>query len=120
MNPDTEVIYFGSTNEWRDWLAKNGETQTELWVGLYKKDSGKTGITYLEAVEEGLCFGWIDGLTKRVDEASYKIRFTPRKPKSNWSATNIKRVDALIKNGKMTPVGLKHIEVAKSHGRWTV
>lgn len=118
MNPNAELIYFDSPSDWRDWLEKHGANETELWVGIYKKDSGKSGITYEEAVNEALCFGWIDGLTKRVDDISYKIRFTPRKPKGNWSTSNIKRVEALIKSGKMTPAGLKHIDAAKSDGRW--
>lgn len=118
MNPNAELIYFDSPADWRAWLAEHGTNETELWVGLYKKGSGKTGIAYEEAVDEALCYGWIDGLTKRIDEASYKIRFTPRKSKGNWSAPNIKRVELLIKSGKMTPAGLKHIDAAKSDGRW--
>lgn len=115
-----EATYFGSVKDWRKWLTKNHESCTEIWVGLYKKGSGKTGITYDEAVEQALCFGWIDGLTKGVDEKSYKIRFTPRRPKSNWSTSNINRVELLIKNNQMTPAGLKHIESAKSDGRWKI
>lgn len=118
MNPNAELIYFDSASDWRTWLAEHGTNVTELWLGLYKKDSDKTGVTYEEAVNEALCYGWIDGLTKRVDEASYKIRFTPRKPKGNWSASNIKRVETLTKSGKMTPAGLEHVESAKSDGRW--
>lgn len=115
---DFPAVYFDTRDEWRAWLDENGENFTDLWVGFYKKDSGKTGMSYEESVEEALCFGWIDGLTKRVDEASYKVRFTPRKSKSNWSAPNIKRVEMLIKSGKMTEQGLKHIEAAKADGRW--
>lgn len=118
MNADAELIYFDSPAKWRAWLARHGKEQTEVWVGLYKKDSAKTGITYDEALDEALCYGWIDGLTKRVDEDSYKIRFTPRKSRSNWSARNVGRVEALLKSGKMTSAGLSHIEAAKSDGRW--
>lgn len=118
MNTDTPATYFTTPDKWRAWLAKHGEHETEIWIGLYKKDSGKTGITYDEALEEALCFGWIDGLTKRVDELSYKLRFTPRKSRSNWSTPNIQRVEILIKNGKMTPAGLKQIDAAKASGRW--
>jgi len=115
---EAELIYFASPDEWRTWLSKHGQEQTEVWVGLYKKDSGKTGISYLEALEEALCFGWIDGLTKRVDEASYKIRFTPRRARSNWSVPNVKHVEALIKDGRMTPLGMVPIKAAKADGRW--
>jgi uncharacterized protein YdeI (YjbR/CyaY-like superfamily) len=114
-----EVLYFNSSKDWRTWLQAHGETETEVWLGFYKKASQKTGIAYDAAVEQALCFGWIDGLTKRVDDDSYKIRFTPRKPKGNWAASNIQRVAALIKSGEMTPAGLKHVEAAKADGRWT-
>jgi uncharacterized protein YdeI (YjbR/CyaY-like superfamily) len=80
---------------------------TELWVGFYKKDSGKPSITWAESVDEALCFGWIDGIRKRVDESSYKIRFTPRRRRSIWSAINIKRVQELTKEKRMQPAGLK-------------
>lgn len=119
MKKDLVTVYFASPVEWRAWLDEHGESQTEVWVGLYKKDSGKVGISYDQSVVEALCYGWIDGLARRVDDASYEIRFTPRKPRSNWSASNIKRVESLIKQGKMTPAGLKHIEAAKLDGRWS-
>ena len=77
------IKYFKSAAEFRRWLKVNHARVGELWVGLFKKDSGKGGLTYAEAVDEALCFGWIDGLKKRVDELSYTHRFTPRKPKSN-------------------------------------
>ena len=80
---------------------------TELWVGFYKKDSGKKSITWPQAVDEALCFGWIDGIRKSRDEVSYKIRFTPRKQRSIWSAVNIRRVAELSKQGVMQPAGLK-------------
>lgn len=118
MNPETETLYFTTPADWRAWLADHGANETEIWIGLYKKGSDKHGITYEEALLEALCYGWIDGLTKRVDEMSYKIRFSPRKLRSNWSAPNIKRVEMLIKSGKMTSTGLKHIEAAKADGRW--
>ena len=80
---------------------------SELWVGFFKKASGKGGLTYSDAVDEALCFGWIDGLKRRVDELSYTHRFTPRQPKSNWSRTNIQHVERLKQAGRMTPAGLK-------------
>ena len=99
--------YFKSASEFRRWLAVNHARLGEIWVGFLKKDSGKGGLTYAEAVDEALCFGWIDGLKKRVDELSYTHRFTPRKPKSNWSRINIQHVERLKKAGRMTPAGLE-------------
>jgi uncharacterized protein YdeI (YjbR/CyaY-like superfamily) len=102
-----KVKYFKSASEFRRWLEVNHARVSELWAGFFKKDSGKSGVTYAEAVDEALCFGWIDGLKKRVDELSYTHRFTPRKPKSNWSRTNVQHVERLEKAGRMTPAGLK-------------
>lgn len=91
--------------QWRSWLHKNGGSAPEIWLVYYKKDSGKTGISYEESVEEALCFGWIDGQIRRMDEARCVRRFTPRKPGSRWSASNIKRVRKLMKEGRMTAAG---------------
>ena len=101
------IKFFRSPSEWRNWLQKNHATVAELWVGFYKKDSGKPSITWPESVDEALCFGWIDGIRKRVDEISYKIRFTPRRRGSIWSTANIKRAQALKKEKRMRPAGLK-------------
>ena len=105
-----KVIHFKSAAEFRQWLEANHDRVAELWVGFYKKNSGRTGITYGEAVDEALCFGWIDGLKKRVDELSYTHRFSPRKPRSIWSLINIRRAKELKKLGRMTPAGLKAFE----------
>ena len=99
--------YFRSGAEFRKWLEKNHDKVDELWVGIYKKDSGKKGITYKEVVDQALCFGWIDGLVKSVDDASYMQRVTPRRSKSVWSAINIKRVKELTAEGLMHPAGTK-------------
>jgi uncharacterized protein YdeI (YjbR/CyaY-like superfamily) len=99
--------FFKSSAEFRSWLATNRTAASELWVGFYKKESGKGGITYSEALDEALCFGWIDGVRKSVDPASYTVRFSPRQPKSIWSAVNTRRVAALIKAGSMDPSGLE-------------
>jgi uncharacterized protein YdeI (YjbR/CyaY-like superfamily) len=99
--------FFKSATECRNWLERNHDKAPELWFGFYKKKSGKQGITYQEALDEALCFGWIDGLKKSVDEDSYTFRFTPRKPKSIWSLVNTKRAKELRKLGKMKPAGLK-------------
>ena len=95
MNPR----YFTSA-KFHQWLEKHHATAAELWVGFYKKSSGKPSITYPEALDEALCFGWIDGVRKTVDESRYTIRFTPRKPGSIWSSVNIKRATELIALGR--------------------
>lgn len=99
--------FFKTPSDWRKWLKHNHDKAEELWVGFYKKDSGKPSITWPESVDGALCFGWIDGLRKSIDEISYKIRFTPRRPKSIWSAINLKRVEELTKLGLMHESGLK-------------
>jgi uncharacterized protein YdeI (YjbR/CyaY-like superfamily) len=99
--------FFRTPADFRDWLEKNHATATELWVGFYKKHSGKPSITWPESVDQALCFGWIDGIRKRVDEISYKIRFTPRQRGSIWSAINVKRAEQLLKQEQMRPIGLK-------------
>ena len=100
-------LFFASPSELRNWFEKYHETTQELWVGFYKTSSGKPSVTWPEAVDQALCFGWIDGVRKGIDDLSYIIRFTPRKPHSNWSSVNIKRVGELIKLGLMQPAGLK-------------
>jgi uncharacterized protein YdeI (YjbR/CyaY-like superfamily) len=107
-------LFFASPEKFRGWLKKHHRDTRELWVGFHKKGSGRPSITWPEAVDQALCFGWIDGLRKSVDEASYTIRFTPRRPSSTWSAINIKRVRALTKSGHMQPVGLKAFQQLKS------
>jgi len=98
--------FFQSPSAWREWLEKHHADTPELWVGLYKRDSGRPSLTWPEAVDGALCFGWIDGVRKSVDSVSYMIRFTPRKPRSVWSAVNLKRAAALSAQGLMHPVGL--------------
>ncbi len=100
-------VFFPTPPKFRAWLEKYHENKQELWVGFYKKSSGKPSITWSESVDEALCFGWIDGLRKRVDDLSYTIRFTPRKPRSIWSAINIKRAQELRTAGKMSAAGLQ-------------
>jgi uncharacterized protein YdeI (YjbR/CyaY-like superfamily) len=105
--------FFKTQKDFRKWLAKNHDKQTELWVGFYKKSTEKPSIDWHQSVDEALCFGWIDGIRKSIDEESYKIRFTPRKPRSTWSAVNIKRVGELKKLGLMHPAGLKAFSIRK-------
>lgn len=111
-------FYPKSRAAWRTWLEQNAATAQNVWLVFYKKASGKPTIGYEEAVEEALCFGWIDSTVNKVDEESYVQFFSPRKPKSVWSKPNKERVERLIKNGLMTPTGLKKIEAAKSDGSW--
>lgn len=103
-------MYFASEDEFRAWLEANHNKQTELFVGLYKKISGRGGLTYPQGVDQALCFGWIDGISRSIDADSYTIRFTPRKAKSIWSAVNIKRVGELTALGLMRPPGIKAFE----------
>ena len=108
MVPETPKVKFFSTQSlFREWLAKNHARSVELWVGFHKKKSGKKSITYPEALDEALCFGWIDGVRKTVNESSYTIRFTPRKSKSIWSRVNTERAEELSKLGRMKPSGLQ-------------
>lgn len=111
MNP----TFFATPKLWRQWLQKNHTKTDELWVGFYKKDSGLPSITWPEAVDQALCFGWIDGLRKSIDERSYKIRFTPRRPRSIWSAVNLKRVPELVELGLMRAAGLKAYEARQAN-----
>jgi uncharacterized protein YdeI (YjbR/CyaY-like superfamily) len=99
--------FFRTPADFRTWLQKNHATATELRVGFYTKDSGKPSITWPESVDQALCFGWIDGIRKRVDEISYQIRFTPRRCGSIWSAINIKRAKELVRQKQMRPIGLR-------------
>jgi len=110
-----KITYFRSPADLRQWFAKHHAKEQELWVGYYKKGSGKPSITWPESVDEALCFGWIDGIRKSVDEERYTIRFTPRKRTSTWSAVNIKRAGELIDQGLMRPHGLKAFEARREN-----
>jgi uncharacterized protein YdeI (YjbR/CyaY-like superfamily) len=105
-NATAEPIYFSTPGEFRAWLHEHHATAREQWIGFYKKGSGRPSITWPESVDEALCYGWIDGLRRSIDDASYMIRFTPRKPGSNWSAVNIGRVAELTAQGRMQAAGL--------------
>lgn len=108
-------MHFDSAEAFRGWLAKNHGRAGELWIGFFKKSTKKQGATYAEALDEALCYGWIDGVRYSVDEMSYKIRFTPRKPKSIWSLVNVRHVQRLKKAGKMAEPGLKVYEAREQH-----
>ena len=103
--------FFATPDDFRRWLERNHDKASELLVGFYKKDSGRPSITWPESVDQALCFGWIDGVRKRIDDVSYTIRFTPRKRGSNWSAVNIRRVEELTKLELMQPAGLRAFEL---------
>jgi uncharacterized protein YdeI (YjbR/CyaY-like superfamily) len=105
-----DVWFFATPASWRRWLEKNHARAAEIWVGLHKKGSGTRSITRPEAVDEALCYGWIDGIRKSIDETRYKNRFTPRKKSSNWSHVNIARIAALTEEGRMHPAGLAAFE----------
>jgi len=107
--------FFKTPSAFRKWLAANHAESKELWVGFYKKNSGKPSIDWPESVNEALCFGWIDGIRKRIDDVSYMIRFTPRKAGSVWSAVNIRNVEKLVKENRMQPAGLKAFEARKEN-----
>jgi len=100
-------VYASDRRSWRAWLAKNHAIETEAWLVYYKKHTGKPSVGYLDSVREALCFGWIDGLKKRIDDETYTHRFTPRKPRSKWSPQNMRLARELIEAGLMTKAGLK-------------
>ena len=108
-----DAIFFESPAELRAWLEEHHATASEVWVGYYKKASGRRSLTWSQVVDEALCFGWIDGKAQRIDEHRYRQRLTPRRPKSNWSAVNIAKVAELRAQGRMTPAG----EIAFATGR---
>lgn len=109
-----ETVFAKDRDEWRRWLGKNFARCQEIWLVFYKKALGKQTVSYDHAVEEALCFGWVDGMKKKLDEECYAFRFTPRKAQSAWSKSNLERVERLIAEGKMMPAGL---EAYNSAGR---
>ena len=110
-----EPVFFATPAEFRAWLEANHATESELYVGFYKKAAGRPTMTWPEAVEQALCFGWIDGIRRTLDDISYTNRFTPRRPRSTWSAINIRTVERLIAEGQMYPAGLAAFEARKDH-----
>jgi uncharacterized protein YdeI (YjbR/CyaY-like superfamily) len=112
-------IYLRNRKEWREWLSKNHDKEEKgVWLVFYKKRTKKRTLEYNEAVEEALCFGWIDSIIKKIDEEKYVRKFTPRKPDSLWSELNKQRVEKIMKEGKMTEHGLVKIEAAKGSLLW--
>ncbi len=118
--PDTKnnlpILLFTTADEWRQWLSEVGDV-SGIWMRFYKKGRGES-ISYAEALDEALCYGWIDSQVAKYDDDSYLQKFTPRRPKSIWSKRNIGYVERLIAEGRMTPAGLREVEAAKADGRW--
>jgi uncharacterized protein YdeI (YjbR/CyaY-like superfamily) len=118
LKEDLLQIYFNDRSEWRLWLEKNHALSKGIWIIFYKKHSGKPSVPYEDAVQEALCFGWIDSTIKRLDKDRYLQKFTPRKDDSVWSESNKKRVEPLIDENIMTEAGLQKINMAKENGKW--
>jgi uncharacterized protein YdeI (YjbR/CyaY-like superfamily) len=118
MTKSSKRQFFRGREDWRAWLAENHATAQEIWLVIRKRHTSKAGLTYAAALEEALCFGWIDGILKRIDDEKHTIRFTPRRKNSIWSEQNKKRVAKLIQEGRMTEAGLARIEEAKANGQW--
>ncbi len=106
---EVNTIYAANREEWRAWLQVNHASEPDIWLIFYKKHTGKPSVTIEEAIEEGLCFGWVDSVMRSIDGERYMLRFTPRKPKSNWSEYNKHRAKKLIAEGRMTEAGLAKV-----------
>jgi len=111
-------MFFETSEQWENWLKQNHDTETELWLVYFKKQTDIQGISYEESVKSALCWGWIDGLIKKLDEDRYARKFTPRKENSVWSESNKKRVAELLKEDRIKSAGLKKIEAAQQNGNW--
>ena len=109
----SDPIYFGSPQEFYDWLDEHHETETEVYVGYWKKHTREPSLTWSEAVDQALCFGWIDGRVNKIDDERHMQRFTPRRPDSNWSNINVAKVERLIEEGRMRPAGLAAFALRK-------
>ncbi|PCE62900.1 YdeI/OmpD-associated family protein [Sediminicola luteus] len=115
---DTPTFYPKNRKAWRQWLAANHQTKSAIWVIYYKTGAQKPSLTWSEAVDEALCFGWIDSTKKTIDVERYMQYFTPRKPKSNWSKINKDKVAQLTTQGLMAPAGLESVRIAQENGAW--
>lgn len=118
ISTDRIPVFFKNSQEFHDWLLEFGTTKLEVWIGLYKKNSKKIGISYQDALDEALCFGWIDGLVNTLTAEAYMQRFTPRRSKSVWSKINTEHIARLEKEGRMMPQGIAAVLAAKNDGRW--
>lgn len=115
-----EALVFNNRDEWRAWLQNHHRTTKGVWLLHYKKEAKKSYLNHIEAVEEALCYGWIDSKLKKIDKERFILKYSPRKQKSVWSKINKDKAETLIRSGKMTRAGLKKIEEAKAHGLWDV
>jgi uncharacterized protein YdeI (YjbR/CyaY-like superfamily) len=115
-----EILYDMDRAKWRRWLEKNHEQTASVWLVLAKKGARRKGVSYEEAVQEALCFGWIDSSPNRLDDERFKIHMSPRKPNSTWARSNKERVRRLIEQGLMAPAGMEKIEAAKRNGSWDI
>ncbi len=116
--PDLATLQFKSAKEWETWLEHNHGTAPGVWIKLAKKGSGIPSVTYMEAVDVALCYGWIDSQSKSLDDRQYVQRFTPRRAKSPWSKINRAKAEEFIAQGKMRPAGMREVEAAQADGRW--
>jgi uncharacterized protein YdeI (YjbR/CyaY-like superfamily) len=116
--PEQPIIPFASRDAWEAWLEEHHTASDGLWLKFAKKGSGLETVTYVQAVEAALCYGWIDGQVRKFDEYYYLQRFTPRRPRSKWSKINRQKVTELIERGAMKPAGLREVERARADGRW--
>ncbi len=116
--PDYKATHPKNRKQWREWLEKNHQTSPGVWFTYFKKETGKPRVSYAEAVEEALCFGWIDSLPRKLDEERTMLKFTPRKPKSVWSQLNKTRIEKLINDKLMMPAGAASIAIAKQNDSW--
>jgi uncharacterized protein YdeI (YjbR/CyaY-like superfamily) len=115
-----KTLHFKTSADFRHWLEKHHTESSGIWLRIFKKDSQEQSLTYAEALDQALCYGWIDGQKKSFDTLSWLQKFTPRRPKSGWSKINTQHVERLIKTGTMTPAGMEAVEAAKADGRWEI
>ncbi len=118
IKADLKPLFMKSKSEWREWLERNHHKEQGVWLLFHKKHTGKPGLSYEDAVEEALCFGWIDSTLRRIDKEKHVIRFSPRRKRSVWSEINRRRVEKLMREGKMAAAGLAKVEEAKKSGKW--
>jgi uncharacterized protein YdeI (YjbR/CyaY-like superfamily) len=118
MPDELEIVLFSGPTELEDWLEENGGTSPGLWLKIAKKGAPEPSVTYAEALELALCFGWIDSQKRGLDETHFLQRFTPRRPRGRWSKINREKAEALLETGVMRPTGLAEVEAAKADGRW--
>ena len=116
--PELATLHFKSQKEWEAWLERNHATAPGVWMKLAKKGSGIASVTYMEAVDVALCYGWIDSQSRSLDDRQYVQRFTPRRAKSPWSKINRAKAEEFIAQGRMRPAGMREVEAAQADGRW--